>query len=1210
MNRIDTFKKSFLILIAASVLTVAAVWQTPNALASTLALSNSPLFLLNSVDPNIVVTVDDSGSMAWGFVPDCVGGMDSSCPDLTSTKQGCAPQENGLAYNPAITYTAPLDATGASLGDSTFTNAWFNGYQKGVGGTPYVNLSTSYQYKWVTNYSGTSSASTSLYNADSCGTPLGTAPQAAFYVEYDSSKFGTGTCPVAGDTTNDDCYTIVTPIPAAQQTNFANWYSYYSTRSLMVKGAASRAFATLGTNVRVGYQHLNTCGSYDSTSNCNFLGSTPTASCPGSIVKPFSGTDRANFFTWLFNTPANNSTPLVPATYCVGKYMQSTNANGPWAQTPGTSIGTEYTCRQNFSVVLTDGFWNSPSWGIGGNQDASTVTLPDGTVYNPATLPANRQIYPDTNSNYLADNSFYFWSHDLRPDFAVHNNVPTVPPGASMATLGPAGYWDPANDPASWPHLVQFTVGLGVNGLLSYPTDYNNLLNGTKNWNGGDHVDDLWHSAVDSRGQYFDASNPQTLVDSFTSILNNIAARVGAAAGLSVNGDTISTGSVIYQPKFNSSSWTGDLLALSIDTTPGSLYGTVNSTPTWDAATVLNTQSYDLGRNIITYDPATNSGIPFRWASLDPTTEQTPLNTNPVSMVVDGEGQARLNYLRGDSSNEGTGYNFRQRTCYSGVTSTSGGSPVACNANNGHLGDIIDSSPVYVGAPPFGYPDSLETSPYSTFASNYQGRTSMIYAGSNDGMLHGFDATSGQEKIAFVPSTVFPNLSKLTAASYTHNYFVDGAPTAGDVFINVGGTPQWRTVLIGGLRNGGMSYYALDVTDPTQFSESNASKLVLWQFSDPDLGYTYSQPIIAKMANGKWAAIFGNGYNNTGSGHAVLYIVFIGDGIGGTWSASSFVKIDTGVGSTTTPNGLATPAVVDVNGDNIVDYIYAGDLQGNLWRFDVTSATTSNWTSATNRSKLFVAKDASGNVQPITSAPMVGSQTGGLGGYMVYFGTGKYLEPNDNTVSASTPTESFYGIWDKAAGATVARSSLLKQTITDISNPSPPPTLLRSVTNTAITWNTGSGGGGSSYLGWYADLPDSGEMVVANPILRDGKIIFSTFVPSTDPCSPGGTGWIMELNATNGGQLPATFDINHDGSVDSSDQIGGAAPAGIQLGNGALGGFVIMNGPPGTPIPHVPGSPSGCTEYKFSASGTNGAPVSLPESCQNYNVRKSWIQLK
>lgn len=422
-------------------------------------------------------------------------------------------------------------------------------------------------------------------------------------------------------------------------------------------------------------------------------------------------------------------------------------------------------------------------------------------------------------------------------------------------------------------------------------------------------------------------------------------------------------------------------------------------------------------------------------------------------------------------------------------------------------------------------------------------------------MLHGFDANSGEEKLAYVPAAVYNNLSKLSSPGYSHRYFVDGSPTAGDAFY----AGAWHSVLLGGLGGGGQSFFALDITDPSAFSESNAASLARWEFTDSTdtdtdatmryaLGYSFSQPSLVKMANGKWAAVFGNGYNNTEadghastSGYAVLYILDVETG-------AVLAKINTKSGSAGTPNGLATPTPLDSNGDGVTDYIYAGDLLGNIWKFDVTGISPSQWKvafgNAANPAPLFTASDVAGNPQPVTTRLEVGRHP--VSGLMVYFGTGKYLETTDNS---STSPQSFYGIRDNNIPVS-SRSTLLQQQVTGVSGD------YRMTSNNTIDW--------SFHNGWYLDLPDTGERQVNDSQLRNGKIIFTTMIPDTTTCSYGGSGWLMELDAL-GGNHPrdAVLDVNGDGKINSTDMItsGGTSipPSGKKMSSipsapGILGG--------------------------------------------------------
>ena len=648
---------------------------------------------------------------------------------------------------------------------------------------------------------------------------------------------------------------------------------------------------------------------------------------------------------------------------------------------------------------------------------------------------------------------------------------------------------------------------------------------------------DLMAAAGGTTNAYY-AADLTTLASTFASIFSDIVGKSGSAAAVALTSGAVTAGGLVFQGQFNSLDWSGDLVAYNTNPITGAAL-TPTSTPpgtaVWSAATQVNAQNYDTGRNIITIKPSTGTGIPFRWPAtpsspssteLDPT-QVTALNTSPTG-TSDTNGGNRLNYIRGDST---------YTTCTPVATCTPTFRPRATK-----LGDIVNSAPFYVGAPAGNYSDTLESALYSTFRTTYLSRTPMIYVGASDGMLHGFDATTGNEKFAYVPSPVYANLTQLTSTSYSHRYFVDGSPTVIDGFYGT----AWHTMLVSGLGGGGQGIFALDVTNPGIFNESglNPSNLVKWEFTDTndaDLGYSFSQPSIVKLNNGTWAAIFGNGYNNTvadghasSTGHAVLFIVNLQTG-------ALIKKIDTLIGSTTTPNGLATPTAIDVDSNGTADFVYAGDLQGNMWKFDISGSTSGTWKVAYS-APLFTAKDGSGTPQPITSAPDVVAHPSGISyGYMVVFGTGKYLETTD---PADTSSQTFYGIQDN--GATVGgRTSgvLVAQTVTATT------TLggktYRSISDNAVAWGSGT------VHGWYFDLPNSGERVASDSVTQDKIVKFTTIIPSTVACSSGGTGYLMELNLSTGGAISTpTLDVNGDGIIDSADWVGapGSYPGGLALG--------------------------------------------------------------
>ncbi|MFQ5756496.1 MAG: pilus assembly protein [Acidiferrobacterales bacterium] len=1195
------------------------------ARAAALDLSDVPLFLDLGVEPNVVLSMDTSGSMRRCYV--LPGGTDStnrpgvfdeynSSFEFGTARPGLASADiNRLYYDPTITYPVPVDGNGVSLGVPSFTGAWLDGYDQAAGtvdlsdNTGSTNQSIGFRPCWYrpTNFVDPFNPGFPVPDVNTPPpTPVG---QRAYYLEYD----GTGDITLLTSFTKRVVGTASDPSfggnAADQEKNFAIWYSYFRNRLSVMKAAAGIAGAdpTLDRRIRIAYQNL--WGENGSSSIRQDI----------SLMRLFTGQARVDFYNWLYGLAASNATPLRYTLDKVGRYYQNQKidssaaghgytamnaVDSPWAFEPGVTKDPEFTCRQAFHVLLTDGLWNSDA-GVPGNVDGTTVGYPAAldqagtlTTYNPGAP------YDDTDSATLADNAFKYWVTDLRTDLA--NDVPPFMPDPAPHPLTGNVEDNPVNDPATWQHMVNFTVSFGIDGQLPFnDTTYNGLLNDTIQWSGNE-VDDLWHTAINSRGQYVRAESPRDLVDAFNSAISETLARTSSGAAVALNSGSLDADSRLYQARFNSGDWSGQVFAFDINQTTGA----VITPAVWDAAAKLTTQAqgsgWDTGREILTFD-GTN-GVPFRWASL-PLSMQTELNKDGQDLPDAAgaeQGQARLEFLRGSAAHEGTGNNYRVR------------------ANK--LGDIVNGAPVFVGAPNFNYPDNLEASgeKYSAFKSAKSSRTPMLYVAANDGMLHGFDASpgspapanAGQEKIAYVPKAVFPRLTRLTSLNYAHRFFVDGPPTAGDVFYS----DLWHTVLVGGLRNGGRGIYALDITNPASFAEANANSLVLWEFTDADdadLGFTYSQPAIVRMHNNKWAAVFGNGYNNTGTGHAVLFIVDIQTG-------AVIKKIDTGAGSALTPNGLATPAPVDVNGDRTIDYIYAGDLQGNLWKFDVLSSSPAAWGVAHSGSPLFVAQDASTVSQPITSRPEVSLHpqftSGGNfnnGGYMIYFGTGRYVDTGDN-ITTGAQTQTFYAVWDPDTGTlppNLSRSSLLQQSIQDQGTVTVGgvDAEVRVTTNQQIKWRPDplidSAG---DHMGWYMDLinlgatpiDNQGERQVTNSVLREGRIIFTTLIPAGSSCVVGGSGFLMEVDAVDGSRLAdPPFDFDNDGAFDFVNL--GSFTAVVPSGIGSTAG-----------APSEPGilETGEEREYKY-ISGTDEAGIQVihEQGLTGFTgggTRESWRQLR
>jgi type IV pilus assembly protein PilY1 len=723
-----------------------------------------------------------------------------------------------------------------------------------------------------------------------------------------------------------------------------------------------------------------------------------------------------------------------------------------------------------------------------------------------------------------------------------------------------------------------------------------------------------------SPDNYVLATQPQNLVNGLDRAFDFIEGRVSSASSASVNSGSISDLTRIYQTRFNSGTWTGQLLAFAINadgTLGDGVAPLTDAEAVWDAGQELPGWN---SRQIITRD-STGGKVAFRWASLD-ATRQSQL----------GNSSALLDYLRGNGANEGNvAGQFRPRL----VTK---------------LGDIVSSAPLFVGRPPFRYRDTLEGTgsvTYATFVAandTTAERQPMVYAGANDGMLHGFNATTGAEIFAFIPTPMWKTsgtpalarLTKLALQNYQHEYFVDGPPSMGDAYWS----GAWHTVIAGGLNKGGQGIYALDVTSTSRLAaaegSTNAANTILWEFTDAndaDLGYTFSQPAIFKShdtssGNGRWVVGFGNGYNSTlsdgtasSTGNAVLFIRDAATG-------SAIAKIDTGVGNAQRPagvawdNGLSTPSFVDIDADHIVDYAYAGDLYGNMWKFDLRNANPANWSVAyvvsTVKKPLFTAVDASGNRQPITERPEVTRGPKGAG-MVVLFGTGKYLEPSD-LLSTPVRPQSFYGILDQNTGTAAtdmvtSRSPLTQQTILSEVTFDPPdpdgagPLGDPPAVQARITSNNAAGA-----AGWYIDLVSpsgyQNEKQVTNPIVRNGHVIFTTTIPETNPCSGGGRSWIMELDALDGSRLEeAPFDLNRDGKFDDADLIPVDDGAGGTMyippsGLGSEDGMGILQ------TPGVVDSSSSPVQYKYSP-GSSGSIQRITENPgAGTTGRQSWRQIR
>ncbi|MEY2853753.1 MAG: hypothetical protein RL030_885, partial [Pseudomonadota bacterium] len=701
--------------------------------------------------------------------------------------------------------------------------------------------------------------------------------------------------------------------------------------------------------------------------------------------------------------------------------------------------------------------------------------------------------YMDTTSNTMADHAMYAYATTLRTGTGFPLAKVALPAACLDASPNPALDCNPNL------HMNFYAITLGSRGLLFDPAAPADPYATAITWpttfpaRHPNAVDDIWHATINGRGQLLNASRATELASKLSSVLQSIIDTEGSASAASVNSGSINADTRLFQASFTTRDWSGELRAFDVRKDDLTTAG-VNEEGTLSAP-VLATIPLPDSREILTVN-SSGAGVPFRWLSLD-TAQQDSLRQAGAAAL----GISRLSYLRGDRSNEVPGP-FRKRSAV--------------------LGDIIGSAPVFVGAPPFRYPDNLESESYAEFKADNADRQRMIYVGANDGMLHAYRTNDGgtgavSEVFAFVPGAVYPNLHNLTNPVYTHKFFVDGTPTVVDAFFG----SAWHSVLVGGLNKGGKGIYALDVTDPLSVEEADADDVVLWERTNAnagftDLGYTFSRPTIARVkygSGGKWVAIFGNGYDST-SGKAVLYIVDLEDG-----TLVRSIEVSNPASPAPGSNGLSTPAVVDLQGDGNADFAYVGDLYGNMWRFDLTSTSSASWSARL----LF----AAGTPQSITDRPQVGPGPYGIG-MMVLFGTGKYLE----TADRSTPgaTQSFYGILDPNTATYIA------PTLTDLLQQSVLATVtLPSGKDVRVTSSNSMVPG---RRGWYMDLPTSGERQVADPVLRNGRVVFTTVIPSSDPCTNGGRSWLMDLDALSGSRLRYTpFDLDGNNQFNEQDYV-------------------------------------------------------------------------
>ena len=1203
-------------------------------------VSQNPGLYSNPPDANVMFTLDDSGSMLSDAIPDfvddvtgmptndnsaAIAGFGARFPGMWRNSASLyltptyyqstnavarymrSAAGNPLYYNPAVRYTPwPL------AGNDTTTNA--NASVAAVNVHAFDPFTTgraiNLQVRLPATSTGSDNESNNFWPATyyvyNNPTPLPPAtPSSALNIAANFSKveikpFQTPLRPTvasvyARGADRTDCASPVVPALctyAEELQNFANWLQYYRSRMLMAKGGVAQAFAKQGSNLRVGFGTINSTGTVRQG------------------VQTFSGARRTSFYNDLYPRPNNGGTPLRKAMDDVGKYFTRSDVGNPWAENPSsTSIGTEFSCRKSIHILSTDGYWNGAA---------------------ASTSAATNDNDADSRSGTLADVAAYYWNTDLR----------------TLDNLVPAS----KRDPATWQHLTTYTVGLGISGTgtVRRTSDNStvippaNLLspnpvldrNAGKSWlevaEVRDHLvenkvamtwttpvadaattgDDLIHASMNGRGRYYSASDPTKLKNGLASALAEAADIPRSLANIVTQTPQLTEGSAVYQATYNPSQWSGRFYAF-----PQAKNGTVSTTPGSEIWEASNKMPEPASRHIFSWNPTLRAGNNFSWPELTPTQQ---LGLNNDSRVLD--------FLRGSDANESArGGTFRDRARYA-----KGGVP------GGVLGDIVNGSPIKGPSAGGGYQKLPTGSPgqgtYTSFRSptnlDLDAMRNTLFLGANDGMLHAFELASGVERFAFVPNAAFNvprgvnglgerKLAMLSDPGYTHRFTVDGPPQIADAFIGSGNVLEsWKSVLVSAHGAGARSVFAMDITNPAVSATGFGTNKLMWEFSEADnadMGYLGNYPHVARMRNGSWVALFGNGYDSA-NGQAKLFVLDL---------ATGAVLWQQAVGAAG-GNGLSQPNFV-VNKNREVTAIYAGDLKGNLWKFDVDSADPGQWKVAFGAAPNYTPLFANADTQPITVMPELTEHPNG--GAMVTFGTGKLFDVSDSSGSAATPanvnlnTQALYGIWDKPAESTgfSGTSKLVAQAMnTSLAAATSAATNVAGTTSRTVDWAT--------KRGWYLDLTSGGERVNVNPQQINSVLLIVANRPDSDPCKSGGNSRLFALDPITGSAPDfAVFDSNGVGGVTTADK--GYNVKSFAFGVMSLPTFqskkrgtdairpelVNTRGQTGARLGGVElktGTPTDCEQWLLAGASDTSISGADFNTCKTGNPRISWRQLK
>lgn len=1132
-------------------------------------LADQPLYLGTAVPPNIIFVIDDSGTMDYEVMtldsqrantfysnqPDGTndplsGDITHQTADLgvdstTGLQLYCDPVSLGYyGYVYGVDFTDNAEDAGRPchtasdfswrFRSSSFNPMYFNPYKDYLpwAGTDEsgnlftdANLISAKSKPWNTNAGQYYTIDLSKQSGWRSSTGVKRDVLTGgwrFYTWQDTVNPGkfdntdTITEYAIGSLTDVEAKTFGGRTAAQVQQNFANWFQYYRSRDLLAKAAFGRVIDSLY-NVRMGLISIHN----------NNIVNTPVAlvnSTPEGLAAKKTLMDN------IYRITPGSHTPLRDTYKQVGKYLSGgVNSAISAAEKAPLPAGLGGECQQNFALILTDGGYD------GTYNDATTPIV--GNADGNGSSTWDQGAYADTYDKTLADIAMYFYENDIVPETA--NAVPTTPP----------------LDYNNAQHVVTYAISFGATGTLAdMPADatapfaWPNPIDETDPNYKAYRVDDLRHAAYNGRGEFLAASNPDQLVAAIKHMIDSIQARTSASAALSFNTTTVRTDTLIYQARYNSGDWTGDLNLVPFKDLGQTIIEVRN-------AGYLLTSRLDPGhikpvdRHIITEDGGKGivaKAYEFRWPNMTAAQQTTLSNVNVLQWV---RGEQRCEQVNGVSLDA---------DAVNGCPLAATDADLPFRERSRVLGDIVNSASIFVGPPNKNYPFPG----YDVFTTTYAARKGVVYVSSNDGMLHGFNsdmnpdgtftAETGREVLAFLPNRNMAKIRQQADPAYGHKYAFDGSASAGDAYFQDlrNGKTAWYTVVVAGQRTGGQAVQALNVTTPYI---SKPTELYMWEFSDADdadMGFAFSKPAIVRLntadndGSGDYGVLIANGINSTfddtatggkvGSGENALFVVDIAD--------AKVIKALKTKGYATDPtwgksNGLTGMTPVDIDLDYDVDLVYATDISGYLWRFDLRDPSPLNWFISFGGTPIFKTESPEVTPQPITSSPAVALHPTGTG-FMIFFGTGKYFEDIDNNV-VGADTQSFYAIWDKwvtdpepTGFTTLTRANLLQQQILEETFGG----LARVTTDYTLDWST------TTLMGWYMDLVNlatgnnQGERVVTDPVYRNGRILFSTMIPGGKVCEFGGSGWLMNLGAFDGARssLPV-FDTNNDGLFTTAD---------------------------------------------------------------------------